>query len=150
MRTVSKVTKVVEKDKTKNQTSRRTYPMPAGVKKLLQHVKVEQEANREYFGNTYHESNRVFTWEDGKPFDPDYVSRKFSKLLKEHNMPHIRFHELRHSSASNLLNMGFELQDVKDWLGHSTIKTTSDIYGHLDVGRKKKMADALAGKVTNI
>ncbi len=149
MRTVSKVTTIVEKDKTKNQTSRRTYPMPAEVKTLLQNVKAEQDKNREYFGDTYHESNRVFTWEDGKPFDPDYVSRKFSKLLKEHNMPHIRFHELRHSSASNLLSMGFELQDVKDWLGHSTIKTTSDIYGHLDAGRKKKMAEALAGKAIN-
>ena len=41
-----------------------------------------------------------------------------------------------------------ELQDVKEWLGHSTIKTTSDSYGHLDAGRKKKLAEALTSKTT--
>ena len=46
--------------------------------------------------STYYESDRVFWWEDGRPFTPDHISRRFPKLLKEHGMPHIRFHELRH------------------------------------------------------
>ena len=58
-------------------------------------------------------------------------------------MPHIRFHELRHSAASNLLNMGFSLKDVQEWLGHSDIKTTANTYGHLDAKRKLSMAEAL-------
>lgn len=144
--TVSKVKTAVEKDKTKTTSSRRTYPMTAEIKSLLLELKAQQERDRKYYGNTYHKGDYVFRWEDGRPFSPDYVSQKFNKLLKAHNMPHIRFHELRHSAASNLLNMDFKLEDVKDWLGHSSIKTTADVYGHLDAGRKKSMATALAGR----
>ena len=144
--TVAKVKSTVEKDKTKTTSSRRTYPMTPEIKNLLLDLKAQQEGDREFYGNTYHEGDYVFRWGDGRPFSPDYVSQKFRKLLKEHNMPHIRFHELRHSAASNLLNMDFKLEDVKDWLGHSTIKTTADVYGHLDASRKKNMAAALAGR----
>ena len=87
----------------------------------------------------------MFRWPDGRPFSPDYVSDKFPRLLKANNMPKIRFHELRHSAASNLLSMGFSLKDVQEWLGHSDIKTTANIYGHLDAKRKKSMAEALSG-----
>ena len=70
---------------------------------------------------------------------------KASALLKKHGLPHIRFHELRHSCASLLLNNGFGLKDVQEWLGHSDIKMTANIYGHLDVGRKQSIADQLSG-----
>ena len=144
-RTVSKVTTVVAKDKTKNTSSRRSFPMTPDNKELLLKLKAQQEADKAFFGDTYTESDYVFRWSDGRPFSPDYVSDKFSKLLKANNMPHIRFHELRHSAASNLLSMGFSLKDVQEWLGHSDIKTTANIYGHLDAKRKLGMAEALAG-----
>ena len=38
----------------------------------------------------------MFTWEDGHPYSPDYVSHTFHKLLKKYDLPHIRFHDLRH------------------------------------------------------
>ncbi len=41
--------------------------------------------------------------------------------------------------------MGFSLKDVQEWLGHSDIKTTANIYGHLDAKRKISMAEALTG-----
>ena len=143
-RTVAKVMTVVAKDKTKNASSRRSFPMTPDIKKLLLDMKSQQDKDRKFFGNEYHENNYVFRWPDGKPFLPDYVSRAFKKLLERYHMPHIRFHELRHSAASNLLNMGFSLKDVQEWLGHSDIKTTANIYGHLDAKRKMAMAEALA------
>ena len=142
-RTVSKVTTVVVKDKTKNTSSRRSFPMTQEIKELLLDMKAQQEADRQFFGNSYQDGDSVFRWSDGRPFSPDYVSDKFPKLLKANGMPHIRFHELRHSAASNLLNMGFSLKDVQDWLGHSDIKTTANTYGHLDAKRKLSMAEAL-------
>lgn len=142
-RTVSKVTTVVEKDKTKNASSRRSFPMTPEIKELLLNLKAQQEKDKEFFGDTYHECDSVFRWSDGRPFSPDYVSDKFPKLLMANGMPHIRFHELRHSAASNLLNMGFSLKDVQEWLGHSDIKTTANTYGHLDAKRKLSMAEAL-------
>ena len=71
-------------------------------------------AEKEFFGDSYHDCDYVFRWSDGRPFSPDYVSDKFPKLLKAHNMPNIRFRELRHSAASNLLSMGFSLKDVQE------------------------------------
>ena len=89
----------------------------------------------------------IFKWPNGEPFYPDYVSQHFSKLLKEHKLPHIRFHELRHSCASLLLNNGSSLKDVQEYPGHSNIKTTADIYGHLDIARKDALSSSIASSI---
>ena len=93
--------------------------------------------------------HKLVVLEDGHPYSPDYVSQAFAKLLKKYDLPHIRFHELRHSCASLLLNEGFTLKDVQEWMGHANIKMTADIYGHLDAARKKGMADKLSGSLFN-
>lgn len=142
--TVTKVSKIVEKDKTKNASSYRSFPMTNEARTIFLAARDTQRENRLLFGKAYHESEYVFTWPDGRPYSPDYVTDRFSVLLKKHNLPHIRFHELRHSCASLLLNNGFGLKDVQEWLGHSDIKMTANIYGHLDVGRKQSMADNLS------
>ena len=76
-----------------------------------------------------------------------YVSSHFALLLKNNGLPHIRFHELRHSCASLLLNSGFTLKDVQEYMGHSDIQMTANIYGHLDVQREqisdRKMAASI-------
>ena len=77
-------------------------------------------------------------------YSPDYISHRFNDLLKKHNLPHIRFHELRHSCASMLISMDWTLKDVQEWLGHSDIKMTANIYSHLDVSRKNNIAASLA------
>lgn len=57
--------------------------------------------------------------------------------------------ELRHSCASLLLSEGFNLKDVQEWLGHADIKMTANIYGHLDVARKKGIADKMSEKLSS-
>lgn len=89
------------------------------------------------------DNDYVFTWEDGHPYSPDYVSHTFHKLLKKYDLPHIRFHDLRHTCASMLLSEGYGLKDVQEWLGHSDIKMTANIYGHLDIRRKRSIANGL-------
>ena len=53
-----------------------------------------------------------------------------------------------HSCASLLINAGFTLKDVQEWMGHADIKMTANIYGHLDVSRKQTMAAKLAGDLS--
>ena len=142
--TVSKVTSVVAKDKTKNASSHRSFPLTAEARCIFEEAKREETVNRRLFGMEYQDNAYVFKWPNGTPFHPDYVSKHFALVLRKNNLPHIRFHELRHSCASLLLNSGFTLKDVQEWMGHSDIKMTANIYGHLDIGRKQGMADRLS------
>ena len=144
--TVSKVTEVVAKDKTKNASSRRTFPLTVKAEAIFRQARELEQQNRAAFGREYQENAYVFKWADGHPYSPDYISHRFNRLLKKHGLPHIRFHELRHSCASLLIDMGFTLKDVQEWLGHSDIKMTANIYAHLDTARKTNMADSIAAR----
>ena len=145
--TVSKVTEVVAKDKTKNASSRRTFPLTPEAVEIFTRAKQQEERNRAMFGKEYQENPYVFKWPDGHTYSPDYISHHFAKSLRKHGLPHIRFHELRHSCASMLLTMGFTLKDVQEWLGHSDIKMTANVYSHLDNGRKNAIAAMLVQNV---
>lgn len=97
--TVSKVTEVVAKDKTKNASSRRTFPLTPEAIEIFRAAKSQEAQNRIAFGRECKENSYVFKWADGHTYSPDYISHRFNDLLKKHNLPHIRFHELRHSCA---------------------------------------------------
>lgn len=64
----------------------------------------------------------------------------FAKLLADHGLRKIRFHDLRHSCASLLLKQGVPMKQIQEWLGHSDISTTANIYAHLDSQSKKLSA----------
>lgn len=140
-RTVVQYDTIVEKNKTKNLSSTRGYPLMEETREILLKVKAKQEQNRALFGKSYTESKYVFTWEDGKLIRPDYLSHKLSKIIKNNNLPYIRFHDLRHSCASILLSKGWTLKDIQEWLGHSNIAMTANIYTHVDTSRKQELAN---------
>lgn len=142
--TVSKVTKAVAKDKTKNASSFRSFPLTDEARRIFLEARALKAENSRLFGKSYQRNNYVFKWDDGKPYSPDYITQRFSDLLKKHDLSHIRFHELWHSCASLLLNAGFALKDVQEWMGHADIKMTANIYGHLDIAGKQTMAQQLS------
>ncbi len=142
--TVSKVTQAVAKDKTKNASSHRSFPLTSGAAVIFKDAKQQEVENKKLFGREYHQNDYVFKWPNGQPFAPDYVTQHFRLLLERNNLPIIRFHELRHSCASLLLNNGYTLKDVQEWMGHADITMTANIYGHLGTTRKQSMADNLS------
>lgn len=143
-RTVVRFSTVVEKDTTKTASSYRTYSFTDDIEQMLKALKEKENINRSLFGKEYIENDYIFKWENGKPYAPDFITMKFAKLLKQHDLPHIRFHDLRHSCASLLVANGFQLKDIQEWLGHSDIQTTANIYAHLDDERKKKIANSMS------
>ena len=86
------------------------------------------------------------TQSDSSLIKPHYVSEHFRILLSKHNMPHIRFHDLRHSSACYLKYLDFDLKDIQIWLRHKDIQTTMNIYMNIDIESKRNIADALNEK----
>ncbi len=142
--TMVKQKTLVIKNKTKTESSRREYPLLPQIKELLLDVKQKQEINRAFLGKGYQESDQVFTWEDGRPITGDYLSKRFAKLKRKYGLPDIRLHDLRHTCASILLSDGKQLKDVQEWLGHSDISMTANVYGHLDDTRKKAIGNSMS------
>ena len=85
----------------------------------------------------------VFVDEMGNLYRPNMVSDSFAALLKKHGLRKIRFHDIRHSCAS-LLKNGVNLKLIQEWLGHSDISTTMNIYAHLDTTAKDVSAAAMS------
>ena len=135
----------IKKDKAKNKSSLRTYPLIPFLKERLLEAKKQQEENRKLCGRSYNKEYLGYVCVDviGNLIKPNYVSSTFGKLLAKNNLRHIRFHDLRHTCASLLLANGVPMEQVKEWLGHSEISTTVDIYGHLQYATKKQSAAAI-------
>ncbi|MFQ9204987.1 MAG: tyrosine-type recombinase/integrase [Flavonifractor plautii] len=135
----------IKKDKAKNKSSLRTYPLIPFLKERLLEAKKQQEENRKLCGRAYNKEYLGYVCVDviGNLIKPNYVSSTFGKLLAKNNLRHIRFHDLRHTCASLLLANGVPMEQVKEWLGHSEISTTVDIYGHLQYTTKKQSAAAI-------
>lgn len=118
--TVARVTKVVEKNKTKNASSFRSFPLTDDAVRLFKILLQQEQYYRNHFGKDYIANDYVFTWEDGHPYSPDYVSHTFHKLLKKYDLPHIRFHDLRHpyvkhtTKIFSLRLMDFQAQAYPD------------------------------------
>ena len=136
---------LVLKDRTKTQSSYRTLPLVAPFEELLLRIKAEQELNRKLCGNCYCTDylDDIYVNELGELMKPDYLTQKLPKLLEQHNMRRIRFHDLRHSCASLLLANGVGLKNIQSWLGHSTISTTANIYVHQEFASKINSANAI-------
>ena len=144
---VSRFNTIVEKDDTKTEESNRTYPMPPKLEMIFREAKEAERRNRSLFGDDYIQNDYVFKWDNGKPYSPDYVTHKFKKILKKYNLPEIRFHDLRHSCASIMIEMGCNLKDVQTWLGHADIQTTGNVYGHLTNDHLKNIGDELSKRL---
>ena len=68
----------------------------------------------------YHDNGNVFTWEDGHPYSPDYLSKNFKKNVR--NSPDLddslTLHSLRASCVSILVHQGTDIKDVQKWVVH--------------------------------
>lgn len=135
--------KPLAKERTKNESSHRTLRMSAEIEQYLKQLQKKQLEDKLFFGNTYHDGEYVCRREDGSLLKPSYLTQSFKAILRKKDLPVIRFHDLRHSCASLLLANGFNLKEIQEWLGHSEISTTADIYSHLESESKVRMAESL-------
>ena len=132
--TVTHTSKLHAEDLTKTETSNRTFQLLPEVAEVLAILR-----------GTAEQGDYILHRADGSCFRPDTLYRMFAKHLKKKGLPHMRFHDLRHSTASILFDRGWSLEDVKEWLGHADIETTSNIYLHYTRQRKVLVAKDLIG-----
>ncbi|MGR6899591.1 tyrosine-type recombinase/integrase [Rummeliibacillus sp. BSL5] len=75
--------------------------------------------------------NLLLAHEDGTPYNPTGLNKWWGRFIKRHQLKYIKPHALRHTFASILINEGVNAKVVSTQLGHSTTKTTLNIYSHV-------------------
>ncbi len=140
--TRTRVAKNVEK-KPKSESSIRTLPLIPRVTEYLKSLKQQQEEHKNAFGNCYNDNDYVCRYSDGTPVNVNTIDHAFKRTLEDNKMPHIRFHDLRHSTASYLIKNGLSLKEIQIWLGHSDISITANIYTHVDSEMKMNTASKI-------
>jgi hypothetical protein len=76
-------------------------------------------------------SGFVFTSDRGEVIVPEKINVVHKEMLQRANLPHVRFHDLRHSCATLLLSKGITLKMIQEILGHADFQTTANIYSHV-------------------
>lgn len=143
--TVVQISTLHEHDGTKTPDSYRTYDLTDEMVSFFTNIIQKRKELQEFYGNTYHHSEYLFTWEDGRPFRPDYIYHHFKRIMKEYGRPEFTFHNLRHTTASVLFEQGWSAKDIQEWLGYADYYTTMNIYTHIEKSHKREKAETLNG-----
>lgn len=101
---------------------------------LVKALKDQIKRTNEYklaLGPEYHDHDLIFCTPNGEPYRPSGFNRPFNRLAKKAGVPQIRFHDLRHTHATLLLEIGVNHKVIAERLGHSDIRTTLNTYSHV-------------------
>ncbi|WP_066953951.1 tyrosine-type recombinase/integrase [Streptomyces lushanensis] len=128
---------------TKTRASERRIALPTRCIQSLKRHHEQQQREREAAGTAWQHNGHVFTTAQGGPIDPTNLTRAFTTLLGKAGLRHIRFHDLRHSTATLLLEQGVELVVIKELLGHAHIGVTATVYAHVRLRLQRDAIDLL-------
>ncbi|MBQ6336553.1 MAG: site-specific integrase [Ruminococcus sp.] len=128
------------KSKTTKTGKTRKVIVPPYCLDMLRSYRAVQASERLALGDQWKGENWIFTQTDGRPMFPTTPTQWFSKFLKRHNLPHRKFHALRHTSATLLLSNGTNIKNVAARLGHAQLKTTNR-YVHVVEQAERDAAD---------
>ncbi len=150
-RAMKKIDKEIEISAPKNKSSYRSIGMTNSLMNILKKWKMTQMENKIRYGQYYCENlisgkkrDLICTWENGKFIPLGYYAVGLKKaLIKLRINKHVRFHDLRHTHATLLLEQNVEAKIVQERLGHSNISTTMDIYSHVTRNTQNRAVEKL-------
>ncbi|ENK1244776.1 site-specific integrase [Clostridium botulinum] len=132
---------IVQSPKSKN--SIRTVPIPSNlISELKEHRKLQKQEKLKS-GNSYNNTDYVFTTEVGNTMNARNITKSYKRLLKKAKIPYKKFHSLRHTYATKLFEVNVPLKTVQMLLGHSDISITANIYTHVMPKEKIKAVEKL-------
>lgn len=136
------------REEPKNTTSVRTIMLSPQLAAVMRAHRVRQVEERLRAGETWHDrpldADLVFRTEDGHAMDPDNFRNRMYRATVDAGIGRWSPHELRHSAASLLIAQGHDLKRTSELLGHSSIRVTADVYGHLFESGKAETAAVMA------
>ena len=135
----------------KTESSVRKIYIPKSVAEMLIRHKTSQDELKDVLGDEYQDYNLVLATSYGSPLGEDTIRKKFAKLIREHDLPEVVFHSLRHTSVTYKLKLnGGDIKAVQGDSGHAQVNMVTDVYSHIiDEDRKRNaelFEDAFYGK----
>lgn len=116
----------------KTRSSKRKVALPPTMLQELKEYYQHKLDEREKIGELWEggQYNFMFCHPNGKAFHQERPYLWFREFIKKNGLRYIRFHDLRHTSATLLINQGVHAKIISERLGHGNINTTMNIYGH--------------------
>ncbi|OBR96732.1 transposase from transposon Tn916 [Clostridium ragsdalei P11] len=135
---------IVQEPKSKN--SKRTIPLPASLVEIVKASIKIKKSEKLKAGSSYCKDNLdyIFLSEQGNLINAGNLDKTWSKFLRSLNIPHKKFHALRHTYTTKQFEHNIPLKTISMLLGHSSIEITANIYTHVLKKEKEKSADILA------
>ncbi len=130
----------------KTRDSIRTIRLPQETMDLLRRYCRWQEEEARCQGDRWKESPYIFTGEHGGAMNPSQLGNWLTRFEKRHSLPHLNPHAFRHTMTSLLLFSGVDSISVSHRLGHSSVATTTNIYGHI----MQQAEDRISGRIEEI
>lgn len=127
--------------------SRRSVPLPVPCVEALRQHRGAQGRERLAAGAEWSDTGLVFTTTFGTPIEPDNLRRSWDRIRSATGDPPARFHDLRHTCVSLLLDAGVPPHVVREIIGHSAIEVTMTIYVHTSLDEKRTAMLRLAEKL---
>ncbi|HEX5144949.1 MAG TPA: site-specific integrase [Mycobacterium sp.] len=127
----------------KTYRSARRISVPRECVASLIRYRSRQDIDRRAAGDGWKDNGLVFTNPSGGPMDPVTVFRNHETICELADVRYIRFHDLRHTCATLLLEQGVDLVTIKDLLGHAQIHTTADIYSHVRLRLQRRAIESM-------
>jgi integrase len=134
----------------KTNAGRRSVRIGPGVVDALRRHKERQALEKQLAGSRWVENDLIFPNSVGNPMNSSNLRVIFNRLLNEVGLPKIRFHDLRHTAASLMLNHNIPVIVVSNMLGHSKPSVTLDIYAHLYHESQSEAAQLIDNLVTPV
>lgn len=115
----------------KSDSSNRKIALPDEVVHALTRRREHRHADRQHAGEHWIDTDLIFTTAYGRHLEPTTLLREFHQLCDQARLRRIRFHDLRHTCATLMLEAGVELKTIQQLLGHANIAVTADTYAHV-------------------
>lgn len=134
----------------KSESGIRQIAVGEDVLELLNKHKAQQFTKKSQKSEDWNKNDLVFPSLAGTPVNASNLRRSFRKLLEFTGLPKIRFHDLRHTAATLMLNYGTPIPVVSQRLGHSKTSMTMDTYAHAIPSKQAEAAELMEQLMTPI
>jgi integrase len=134
----------------KTQSGRRAIALPESCVASLRRHRAKQNSQRLRLGEVWQDSGFVFTGQQGQALHVNVLVTHFKSLIRKAGLPDLRFHDLRHTSATLLLAQGVHPKIVQERLGHADISMTLNRYSHVTPDMQRSAADTLDAVFTKV